>query len=55
MSTDLQGRRFLVTSGAGFIGSHLVDTFMKSSAIVTVLDNLGNGSEENLAHWRIRC
>jgi UDP-glucose 4-epimerase len=44
--------RFLVTGGAGFIGSHLVDLLMEKGAEVTVLDNLSTGKLENLARWR---
>jgi len=40
--------RVLVTGGAGFIGSHLVDTLAAAGARVTVLDNFRNGREENL-------
>jgi len=50
-STDLSGTRVLVTGGAGFIGSHLVDTLLaRGAAHVRVLDNLVNGTRENLAH-----
>lgn len=40
--------RVLVTGGAGFIGSHLVDRLAAAGARVTVLDNFRNGREENL-------
>lgn len=39
----------LVTGGAGFIGSHLVDLLVESGARVAVLDNFRNGKRENLA------
>lgn len=39
----------LVTGGAGFIGSYLVDTLVESNAHVTVLDNLSTGNKDNLA------
>ena len=42
--------RSLVTGGAGFIGSHLVDRLMTEGHRVIVLDNFATGREENLAH-----
>jgi len=41
--------RALVTGGAGFIGSHLVDRLLEEGAHVTVLDDLTTGSERNLS------
>jgi UDP-glucose 4-epimerase len=40
----------LVTGGAGFIGSHLVDALIRQSRPVRVLDDLSTGMKENLAH-----
>jgi nucleoside-diphosphate-sugar epimerase len=40
----------LVTGGAGFIGSNLVDALLREGAGVKVLDNLSTGRLENLAH-----
>jgi UDP-glucose 4-epimerase len=40
--------RALVTGGAGFIGSHLVDALVADGARVTVLDNLSTGSPANV-------
>lgn len=42
--------RCLVTGGAGFIGSHLVERLLSEEQEVTVLDNLSSGLRENLAH-----
>ena len=39
----------LVTGGAGFIGSHIVEALIAKGCKVTVLDNLSSGSESNLA------
>jgi len=42
--------RVLVTGGAGFIGSHIVDELIKEGFDVTVIDNLDTGRLNNLAH-----
>jgi len=44
----LNYRRVLVTGGAGFIGSHLVDELVKEDFEVRVLDNLSTGRMENI-------
>ncbi len=43
-------RKFLVTGGAGFIGSHISTALVNRGDEVTVLDNLSTGKRENLAH-----
>lgn len=40
----------LVTGGAGFIGSHLVEVLLDRGTHVTIVDDLSTGREENLAH-----
>lgn len=47
---SLEKIQVLVTGGAGFIGSHLVDELLERGAIVRVLDNLETGRLENLGH-----
>lgn len=44
------GKRILVTGGAGFIGSHLVERLLREGHDVVVLDNLSTGRLENLEH-----
>lgn len=46
--------RYLVTGGAGFIGSNIVDELVRRGHSVTVLDDLSTGSEENLAGVRAK-
>ncbi|ORX56422.1 NAD(P)-binding protein [Hesseltinella vesiculosa] len=43
--------RILVTGGAGFVGSHLVDRLMWMGHEVIVLDNFFTGSKRNVQHW----
>jgi UDP-glucose 4-epimerase len=44
--------RFLITGGAGFIGSHLAETLLARGDEVFVLDDLSTGSVENIRHLK---
>jgi UDP-glucose 4-epimerase len=44
--------RALVTGGAGFIGSHIVEELLRDGASVRVLDNFSSGKRENLAGFQ---
>ena len=44
--------RALVTGGAGFIGSHVVDRLLDDGYEVTAIDNLSEGHLENVAHLK---
>ncbi len=44
----------IVTGGAGFIGSHMVDLLVANNYEVLVIDNLANGRLENIAHHKER-
>lgn len=48
MTNFWKNKKVLVTGGAGFIGSHVVEKLLEKEAKVTVLDNLQNGSLNNL-------
>ena len=43
-------KRVLITGGAGFLGSHLCDNFLKTGAKVIAVDNLLTGSMTNIEH-----
>lgn len=44
--------RYLITGGAGFIGSHLADALLSKGHQVTALDDLSTGSPHNVEHLR---
>jgi len=45
-------KHFLITGGAGFIGSHLAERLLADGNVVTIVDDLSTGSEANIAHLR---
>src|ERR1700729_3072848 len=44
--------RYLITGGAGFIGSHLSETLLEKGSEVFILDDLSTGSVENIRHLK---
>jgi len=47
----LKRHKALITGGAGFIGSHLVDSLMNKGWEIVVLDNLSSGNLKNISKW----
>jgi UDP-glucuronate decarboxylase len=43
--------KILVTGGAGFLGSHLIDRLMQNGDEVICLDNFYTGNKQNIIHW----
>lgn len=48
---DAHRKRIMVTGGAGFVGSHLVDKLMGIGHEVIVVDNFFTGQKKNIEHW----
>lgn len=48
---DALRKKILITGGAGFVGSHLVDRLMSEGHEVVVLDNFFTGRKANVEHW----
>ena len=46
----LRTKKILVTGGAGFLGSHLIDRLINNGASVVCVDNLQTGSKRNIEH-----
>ena len=48
-------KKYLVTGGVGFIGSHLVDKLIEKGNEVVIIDNLSTGKKENLNPKAVFC
>lgn len=51
MNKNLTNSKILITGGAGFIGSNLVDYFLQNNNEVICLDNLSIGYKKNIAEF----
>lgn len=52
MKKTLKNTKILITGGAGFIGSNMVDYFLKHNNEVVCLDNLSTGHKKNIAEFQ---
>lgn len=54
-----QDLKYLITGGAGFLGSHLVEKLLNKKNKITILDNLSTGRKENIKNFKninfIKC
>mgnify|MGYP001602149299 CR=1 FL=1 len=51
-SLKILNKKFLVTGGAGFLGSHLCDQLLNQGASVVCVDDLSNGKLANISHLK---
>ncbi len=49
-SANNDRQHYLITGGAGFIGSHLAETLLQAGHFVTIIDDLSTGRSENITH-----
>ncbi len=50
---SIKGKHVLITGGAGFIGSNIVEKLLDNGVLVTVLDNLSTGRIENIEEFSV--
>ena len=50
MSGEDLNLRYVITGGAGFIGSHMCDYFWSAATALSCIDNLITGSLDNVRH-----
>jgi UDP-glucuronate decarboxylase len=50
MKHKVRGNRFLVTGGAGFVGSHMCDAIIKGGGAVICVDDLSTGKKQHIRH-----
>ena len=48
----LENKKFVITGGAGFLGSHMCDLLLAKGAKVICVDNLSNGKLANISHLK---
>lgn len=48
---NLQGNKYVVTGGSGFIGSHLCEEIVRQEKLLICIDNFISGKKENLESW----
>ena len=48
----LENKKFIITGGAGFLGSHMCDLLFNSGAKIVCIDNLSNGKLANIKHLK---
>lgn len=48
----LKGKKFMITGGAGFLGSHMTDLLIANGAWVIGIDDFSNGKISNIAHLK---